>query len=83
MEIIVLWKLTFDIDDRLEFTTFFKLSLWELEIFYKNTDEWYIEWQRVTTSGTTIDNEWQRVATSSTTNYNERQRVKTNYKGWQ
>ena len=39
MEIIVLWKLTFGIDDRLEFTTFFKLSLWELEIFCKNTGE--------------------------------------------
>ena len=26
-------------------------------IVYKKTDEWYIEWQRVTTSGTTSDSE--------------------------
>ena len=31
------------------------------KIVYKKTDEWYIESQRVTTSGTTRDNEWQRV----------------------
>ena len=48
-------------------------------IVYKKTDEWCIEWQRVvqrvTTSGTTSDNEWQRVTTSGTTNDNEWQRV--------
>ena len=35
-------------------------------IVYKKTDEWYIEWQRVvqrvTTSGTTNDNECQSVS---------------------
>ena len=35
--------------------------------------------QRVTTSGTTIDNEWQQVKT----NDSEWQQVKTNYKEWQ
>ena len=48
-------------------------------IIYKKKDEWYIEWQRVTTN----DNEWQRVTTSGTTSsttsdsewYNEWQRV--------
>ena len=52
-------------------------------IVYKKTDEWYIEWQRVTASGTTSDNKWQRVVqrvtTSGTANdnewYNEWQRV--------
>ena len=33
-------------------------------IFYKKTDEWYIEWQRVTTSDNEWYNEWQRIATS-------------------
>ena len=33
-------------------------------IVYKKTDEWYIEWQRITTRGTTSDNEWQRMKTS-------------------
>ena len=41
-------------------------------IVYKKTDEWYNEWQRVTTSGTTRDNEWydegQRVVEQVTTN---------------
>ena len=35
-----------------------------ISIVYKKTDEWYIEWQRATTSGTTSDDEWQRVTTS-------------------
>ena len=46
-------------------------------IVYKKTDEWYIEWQRITTSYTTSDNEWQRVTTSSTTSDNDWQRVTT------
>ena len=46
-------------------------------IVYKKTDEWYIEWQRVTTSGTTSDNEWQRVTTSGTTSDKEWQRMTT------
>ena len=48
-----------------------------LRIVYKKTDEWYIEWQRVTTN----DNEWQRVVqrvtTSSTTSDNEWPQVTT------
>ena len=43
------------------------------QIVYKKTDEWYIEWQRVRTSGTTTDNEWQRMRT----NGNEWQGVDT------
>ena len=56
-----------------------------LKIVYKKTDEWYLEWQRVTTSDnewynewqemTTSDKEWQwvvqRVTTSGTTSDNE------------
>ena len=38
-------------------------------IVYKKTDEWYIEWEQVTTSGTTSNNElyyeWQQVAISA------------------
>ena len=46
------------------------------EIVYKKSDDWYIEWQRVTTN----DNEWKRV----TANDNERQRVKrTGDSEWQ
>ena len=48
-------------------------------IIYKKTDEWYNEWQRVvqrvTTSGTTSDNEWQLVTTNDNEWYNEWQRV--------
>ena len=48
-------------------------------IVYKKTDEWYIEWQRVTMSGAANDNEWQRVVQRMTTSdnewYNEWQRV--------
>ena len=61
-------------------------------IVYKKTDEWYIEWQRVTTSGTTSGNEWewvttngnewQRMTTLGTTNDNEWQRVTTNDNKW-
>ena len=40
-------------------------------------NEWYNEWQRMTTSGTTSDNEWQRVTTSGTTSDNEWQRMTT------
>ena len=44
-------------------------------IVYKNTDKWYIEWQRVTTSDTTSDNKWQRVTTNDNEWYNEWQRM--------
>ena len=42
-----------------------------LTIVYKKKDEWYIEWQLVTTN----DNEWQRMTTSDNKWYNEWQRV--------
>ena len=32
-----------------------------VRMVYKKTDEWYIKWQRVTTSGATSDNDWQQV----------------------
>ena len=54
-----------------------------LTIVYKKTDEWYIEWQRVTTN----DKEWQRVVKRMTTNdsewYNEWQRMATSDNEWQ
>ena len=55
----------------LSFMFFLNVYLPAGVIVYKKTDEWYIEWQRVTTSGTTSDNEWQRM----TTNDNEWQWV--------
>ena len=59
------------------------------KIVYKKTDEWYIEWQWMTTSDaksdnewynkwqrmTVSDNEWQRVVQRMTTSDNEWQRV--------
>ena len=71
--------------------TIFKKQPPFLQIVYKKTDEWYIEWQRVTTNYikwqrvvqrvTANDNEWQwvvqRVTTSGTTSDNEWQRVTT------
>ena len=64
--------------------TSIKFYLWSfLKIFYKKTDEWYIEWQRVTTN----DNEWQgvvqRVTTIGITSDNEWQRVAMNDNEWQ
>ena len=57
------------------------------ENVYKKTDEWYIECQRVTTSGTTSDKEWQRVIRSGATSDKEWQRVmkrvSTNNNEWQ
>ena len=60
-------------------------------IVYKKTNEWYIEWQRVATSGTNSDRkwykEWQQVVQRVTTNDNEWQRVvqqvTTNDNKWQ
>ena len=53
-----------------------------LRIIYKKTEEWYIEWQRVTTN----DNKWQRVVQRMTTSesewYNEWQRMTTSHKEW-
>ena len=43
----------------------------DVAIVYKKTDEWYIEWQRVTTNDNDWYNEWQRMKMSD----NEWQRV--------
>ena len=58
-------------------------------IVYKMTDEWYIAWQQVTTSGTASENEWKRVKTNDnecTTNdnewYNEWQQITMSNKKW-
>ena len=61
----------------MKFHVFFQTVMLKIQyaIVYKMTDEWYIEWQRVTTSRTTSDNEWQRVLEWVTTNDNEWQRV--------
>ena len=64
---------------------------------YKKTDEWYMEWDRMTTSDnewqrmvqrmtmsdTTSDNGWKRVIQQVITNNNEWQRVTKNDNGWQ
>ena len=74
--------------------TSIKFYLWSfLEIFNKKTDEWYIEWQQVTTSDndwynkwqqmTTNDNEWQRVTTSGKTSDKEWQLVAKSDNKWQ
>ena len=44
-----------------------------LWIVYKKTDEWYIEWQRVTTN----DKEWQQVIRNGNEWHNELQRMTT------
>ena len=56
---------------------------YRLGIVYKKTDEWYNEWQRVTTSGITRDKEWQPVTTNDSEWYNEWQRVTMNDSEWQ
>ena len=60
-----------------------EIRQWKL-IVYKKTDEWYIEWQRVTTIGTTSEtnekecyNEWKRVLQRVTAGDNEWQQVTT------
>ena len=66
-----------------EITKDTEISLMEIftSTVYKKTDEWYIEGQRVTASGTTSENEWQRVVqqvtTSGTTRDNEEQWMTT------
>ena len=52
-------------------------------IVYKKTDEWYIEWQRVTTNDIEWYNKWQRVVQRVTTNDSKWQRVTTSDKKWQ
>ena len=46
-------------------------STQKFTIFYKKTDEWYIESQRVTTNDNEWYKEWQRMTTSGTTSDNE------------
>ena len=55
----------------------------EKSIVHKKTDDSYIDWQRLTTIGTTSDNDWLRVVQWVTTNDNERQRVTANENEWQ
>ena len=43
--------------------TLLQISLIE-SIFYKKINEWYIEWQQVTTSDNEWYNEWQQITTS-------------------
>ena len=54
---------------------------------YKETNDCYIEWQRLTTSSITNDNEWynewQRVTLSGTMSDNEWKRVTKNENEWQ
>ena len=49
-----------------------------LLIVYEQTGKWYIEWQRVTRSGTTNDNEWHQMITNGNGCYKEWQRAVTN-----
>ena len=56
-------------------TRFFK-NMWQMTSIY-------IEWQQVTTSESTNDNEWQRMTTSGTTKDNEWKRMTTSDNGWQ
>ena len=65
-------------------------------IVYKKTEEWYIEWQWVTTSGTTSENgwqpvtandkewcnEWQQLVQRATTSDNEWQKMTRSDKEW-
>ena len=61
----------------------------KIKIVCKKIDEWYNDWQRVTTSGTTSDKERQRVTTNDnewqrmTTSGNEWRRVTKNRNEWQ
>ena len=50
-------------------------------IVYKKTDEWYSEWQRMTTSGTASDNEWQWV-TASESNGTANENGTVHFKEW-
>ena len=61
---------------------FFQILLIEW-IFYKKTDEWYIEWQRVPTASDKNDNEWCNEWPQVATSDNESQWVTTNDNKWQ
>ena len=64
-----------------EFFSWSEFSYWT--IVYKKIDDWYIDWQRVTMSGTKSDNECQRVVQWGTVNDNEWQRVTANDNEWE
>ena len=54
------------------------METWQKKnIVYKKTDEWYIEWQRVTTNDNKWYNEWQRVIRNDSEWYRKWQRVST------
>ena len=69
-----------------------KAKNYKIMVIYKKTEEWYIEWHRMTTSDNechrvvqqmttsdiTSDNEWQRVVQQVTTNDNKWQWVTKN-----
>ena len=46
-------------------------GLQTLQILYKKTDEWYIEWQRVVQRVTANDNMWQGMTLSGRRNDND------------
>ena len=48
-----------------------KAKNYKIMIVYKKTDEWYIEWYRMTTS----DNKWQQMTASDTTSDSKWQRM--------
>ena len=82
------WKWNiFDI--ALNFNSYFILTyyLWFskpfLMIVYKNTDEWYIEWQRVTTNNNEWYNEWERMTASDTASDNKWQQIAMRESEWQ
>ena len=62
--------------------TLLQISLIE-SIFYKKIDEWYIEWQQVTTSDNEWYNEWQRITTSDNKWQKAVQRIAASDSEWQ
>ena len=62
--------------------TLLQISLIE-SIFYKKINEWYIEWQQVTTSDNEWYNEWQRITTSDNKWQKAVQRIAASDSEWQ
>ena len=62
--------------------TLLKILLIE-SIFFKKADEWYIKWQRVTSSDNEWYNEWQQMTMSGTKNDSEWQPETTKDNEWQ
>ena len=61
----------------------FVVFWWKPWIVYKKTDEWYIEWLRVTTNDNEWYKEWQRMTASDNEWYNEWQQMTTSDNEWQ